>query len=85
MISKSKVKQEHWDNSWAEVQPQPAQQNNIVRKYIEKYIPATSSQKSAIEIGCCPGSYLSILADLGYQVNGIDLTPRDRITNKMVS
>lgn len=82
MTLKSKVKQEHWDASWEEVQPQRAPQNDIIRKYIEKYIPKASPKKNAIEIGCYPGRYLSVLAELGYEVNGIDLTPKLRLLAK---
>jgi SAM-dependent methyltransferase len=46
-----------------------------LRKWMEANVPRTDS-KSCIEIGCFPGRYLAVLGTLGYELHGIDLTPR---------
>ena len=69
------VSKHYWEKGYSETKPQiHSQKNDVVRCWIEKHVPATEAgqQKSAIEIGCYPGRYLSVLGDLGYIANGID-------------
>ena len=69
------VPQEYWDTSYLETgftRPDP---DDFLRLSLLKYLPPTR-QGNAIEVGCYPGKYLSVLGDLGYELNGIDLTPK---------
>ena len=74
----NKASKEVWDKGYSGVDPSVAPESDIVRIWIEKYIPEVESgnTKSAIEIGCYPGRYLSVLGELGYVINGIDLTEK---------
>ncbi|MFH0702326.1 MAG: methyltransferase domain-containing protein [bacterium] len=42
---------------------------------IEENMERRLSLPQALEIGCFPGRYLTVLGELGYELNGIDLTP----------
>lgn len=68
------VSKRYWEDGYSEIRPQLAAKADVVRCWIEKHVPAVeeTQSKSAIEIGCYPGRYLSVLGDLGYEVNGID-------------
>ncbi len=70
------VEQKYWDISYETVVPSVINKNDLIRVWIEKYIPKTCNQESCIEIGCYPGQYLSVFGELGYEINGIDLTPK---------
>lgn len=67
--------QSYWDGAYAEYHLEKLQEEDVIRKWIEKYIPSVSA-KTCIEIGCFPGRYITVFGDLGYELNGIDLTPR---------
>ena len=69
------VQQQHWDESYQNTGFAPPAKDDFLRLSILKYISPTETGK-AIEIGCYPGGYLSVLGDLGYELNGIDLTPK---------
>lgn len=70
----NKASKEYWDQCYAISKFKKAKKNDCIRLFIEKYIPVQTceSAKTCMEIGCFPGTYLSILGDLGYQLNGID-------------
>jgi 2-polyprenyl-3-methyl-5-hydroxy-6-metoxy-1,4-benzoquinol methylase len=70
----NKASKEYWDQCYTISKFKKAKQKDSIRLFIEKYIPTQtrSSAKTCIEIGCFPGTYLSILGDLGYQLSGID-------------
>lgn len=54
-------------------------QDNAIRKWIENYFSVMSSSyhsRSVLEIGCFPGKFLSVFGELGYELNGIDISPR---------
>lgn len=46
--------------------------DNLIKKWILNYIPPANNN-SCIEIGCFPGTYLTLFGDLGYELNGIDI------------
>ena len=46
--------------------------NNFIRKQIEQFV-LPNSHGDAFEIGCYPGTYLSIFGDAGYTLNGVDI------------
>ena len=68
------VEQEYWDQGYAEFEFYRVDDQDPVRVWIEKYFKGTSG--SCFEVGCFPGRYLGVFGELGYEVNGIDLTPR---------
>ncbi len=68
------VEQKHWDRTYEDCEFQVAAEDDLLRRWIERHIP--KGDGSCLEIGCFPGTYLSVLGDLGYELNGIDLTPR---------
>jgi len=68
------VSKSYWEDGYSETKPQMATKADVIRCWIEKHVPIAEEkqQKTAIEIGCYPGRYLSVLGDLGYETNGID-------------
>lgn len=66
--------QEDWDDYYDEMGLTIAPQNDKIRIMLERYVPDNNGE--AIEIGCFPGRYLSVLGIKGYRLSGIDLTPR---------
>lgn len=44
------------------------------RRWIESYVPRGNGD--CFEIGCYPGQVLAVLGELGYRLNGLDLTSR---------
>jgi 2-polyprenyl-3-methyl-5-hydroxy-6-metoxy-1,4-benzoquinol methylase len=66
--------QQRWDDSYAEVPLEAAAPGDPVRLWLERHIPHRVG--TALELGCFPGRYLAVLGELGYEVNGMDLTPR---------
>ncbi|MFH1005354.1 MAG: methyltransferase domain-containing protein [Bacteroidota bacterium] len=69
------VSRNYWDNSYENYQFVLPPTNDKVRQWIEQYIPP-GKDKSCFEIGCFPGRYLSVFGQLGYELNGIDITSR---------
>ena len=49
-----------------------------MRKWIEGHFSRLNGDepKTVLEIGCFPGQYLSVFGELGYELHGIDRTPR---------
>ena len=78
------VSQQHWDESYLETEFSRPEPGNFLRLSLKKYIPPVQ-QGSAMEVGCYPGGYLSVLGDLGYELNGIDLTPKTKQLRKHLS
>ena len=70
----NKASKEYWDQCYSSPKFKKAKKNDSIRLLIEKYITPLppNVHKECIEIGCFPGTYLAILGDLGYQVNGVD-------------
>lgn len=69
--------QQYWDHGYENVSLKIVPPRERVRIWLEKYLPPGSG--SALELGCFPGRYLAVLGELGYELNGIDLTPRVEI------
>jgi len=68
---------EYWDSVNGDfVFKKPAGNNPLVI-FIKKNFKPDRTQ-SVFEIGCFPGTYLSIFGDLGYALNGIDISLRTR-------
>lgn len=68
------VDQSYWDDSYESVKPQIVPADDQLRLWLEKHLPA-GKNSTCMEIGCYPARYLSVLGELGYTLNGIDLTP----------
>ena len=68
--------QEHWDESYKDLTFFKPSFSDPIRRIIKAYAPALGANRSVFEVGCFPGRYLSVFGDLGYSLNGIDLTPR---------
>lgn len=69
------AQQSYWDSSYSQYQFKTAGTEDEIRTWIlENFSPV--SGKTCFEIGCFPGRYLSVFGELGYELNGVDLTPR---------
>jgi SAM-dependent methyltransferase len=73
-MSTNLADQQYWDDSYAMVRLGIAAPEDQVRQWIEKHLPR--GEGTAFEVGCFPGQYLSVIGKLGYELNGVDLTPR---------
>lgn len=67
------VSQQYWDESYQNFDFHIA--NDEVTEWIAKYSGLISLKGTAFEFGCFPGRYLSFLGKLGWNLNGMDLTP----------
>jgi L-malate glycosyltransferase len=69
-----KTSKTYWDTAYQDIRPGCAGKNDAVRLWIERHIPAVSNNENrrCIEIGCYPGTYLSVFGQLGYELYGID-------------
>lgn len=76
MRSKNLADQNHWDKAYEALDFFKPGRFDPIGRIIRTYIPKATGDRSAFEVGCFPGRYLSVLGDLGYRLNGIDLTPR---------
>ena len=63
-----------WDEGYVKSDLFVAPPDDLIRRWLQKNIPP--GQGSCLELGCFPGRYLAVFGELGYEVNGIDLTPR---------
>jgi 2-polyprenyl-3-methyl-5-hydroxy-6-metoxy-1,4-benzoquinol methylase len=76
ILNTNLANQSYWDDSYALYQlNETVADDDIIKKWILKYVPKTNNGE-CFEIGCFPGRYLTVMGDLGYTLNGIDLTPR---------
>jgi SAM-dependent methyltransferase len=73
-VQDSFVSQEVWDGIWANAQFSVAPKEDPVRQWIEAHFRGRSG--TCLELGCFPGRYLSVFGELGYELHGLDLTPR---------
>jgi L-malate glycosyltransferase len=72
---KSLASQAYWDTAYQRAAFAPAGPENPLRTWLSRHVPRTTSGR-CIEIGCFPGTYSAVLGELGYELNGMDLTPR---------
>ena len=66
--------QQYWDQGYEKLTLDIAPQEDPVRIWLQKHL--STGTGSALELGCFPGRYLAVLGELGFELNGIDLTPR---------
>lgn len=69
------VKQREWDTSYEVINLDISDLNDSIVNFIVNRIPTTTT-KDVFEIGCFPGRYLNVFGEKGYELNGVDLTPR---------
>ena len=67
--------QEYWDSGYAGYKLTENLQDDIITRWLGKHVKSTT-QGTCIEIGCFPGRYLTFLGRKGYELNGVDITPR---------
>ncbi len=67
--------QEEWDASYGGYELFVAPESDPIRIWINRHV---SDQKrgSCLELGCFPGRFLAVFGEQGFELNGIDLTPR---------
>lgn len=70
---KSFASQKWWDEHNTAHRMDIAPVWDLIRKWIEHH--ARGSSGRALEIGCYPGRYLALLAEMGFEVSGVDLSP----------
>lgn len=66
--------QEIWDRGYERLEFEIAAPTDQVRQWLERSAKGRSGR--CLEIGCFPGRYLAVMGELGFELNGIDLTPR---------
>lgn len=69
------VPQQYWDKGYENLTLDIAPKDDMVRQWIESFF-CRKNEGRCLEIGCFPGRYLAVFGELGYELNGIDLTPR---------
>lgn len=74
-MNTSVVEQSYWDEAYENLSFQIMGESDEVRIWLEKHIKKTSNG-TCLEVGCFPGRYLAVLGILGFELHGIDLTPR---------
>lgn len=80
-MSDELAEQHYWDSSYKNLVLGTLPKTDVLRNWIQTFfdrLPPGQS-KTAIEIGCFPGQYLSVFGELGYELQGIDRTPRVEI------
>jgi len=70
------IKQTFWDNKYENsvVVPEISSKNALI-KWLQ-VVFSLKKEGTCIEIGVFPGGYINVFGKLGYQISGIDLTPR---------
>lgn len=70
------VEQSYWDESYKKLRFFRLPPKDATVELMQKFIPKAGAGGTAFEIGCFPGRFLAELGDLGYILNGCDITPR---------
>ena len=66
--------QEEWDANYARHPLVVAPGDDPIRAWLTRHL---GGEKGAcLEFGCFPGRFLAVLGELGFELHGIDLTPR---------
>jgi SAM-dependent methyltransferase len=72
----NKAAQSYWDGSYDGVSPFISGEKDAVREWILRHVPEAREGDACLEAGCYPGRYLAALGEIGYELHGIDMTPR---------
>jgi SAM-dependent methyltransferase len=78
-VNESLISQQQWDSGYVNQPFLVAPVDDPIRSRLEKFFAGTTG--SCLELGCFPGRYLAVFGEFGYEVHGIDLTPR--VTNDL--
>jgi len=73
-MTTNKASQEWWEQTWKGVPLAPPPPQQPVRRWLEQYVPRTVDG-TCFEVGCHPGRFLAVMGMLGYELNGVDMTP----------
>jgi SAM-dependent methyltransferase len=68
------IPQEEWDANYRVASLQVAAEGDPLRRWITRH--ASGRPGACLELGCFPGRFLAVLGELGWELNGVDLTPR---------
>ena len=68
------VEQTYWDKSYQQIQFTTLPESDPIKIWLNTFIPKGNG--TCIEVGCFPGGILSCFGEIGYELHGIDLTPR---------
>lgn len=74
MNKRDYVDQSHWDKGYEKISPTECTQEDPIRWLLLNTLPKANLR--SYELGCYPGRYLAVLGELGYELNGCDLTPK---------
>lgn len=66
--------QSSWDDAYSQYQYRDAADDDALVQWIRRWIPPRTG--TCLEFGCFPGRYLTVFGKLGYELHGVDLTPR---------
>ncbi len=73
-MSNNLTDQSYWDEEYTYATLASAPRNHPITQLIHQHF--TGKSGSVFEVGCFPGSFLYVFGDLGYELHGIDGTPR---------
>lgn len=68
------VEQDYWDKSYQQIRFATLPDHDPIKLWLTTFIP--NGNGTCLEVGCFPGGILSCFGELGYELHGIDLTPR---------
>jgi 2-polyprenyl-3-methyl-5-hydroxy-6-metoxy-1,4-benzoquinol methylase len=74
-VANNLADQSYWDDAYATYKLVKIDGPDVIREWIEQHIPRGEGRR-CLEVGCFPGRFLTVFGDLGYELNGLDLTPR---------
>lgn len=74
-MAKSLVNQDYWDQSYRNYRFIAVSSDSQIWQWIKKNIQVKKGA-TCFEVGCFPGSFLAKFGEIGYQLSGLDLTPR---------
>jgi SAM-dependent methyltransferase len=66
--------QASWDEGYEKQTFELPPTHDHIRLWMNRWAPKTLGR--CIEIGCFPGHYLALMGEAGFELNGIDLTPK---------
>jgi L-malate glycosyltransferase len=67
--------QDYWDEGYASYKLVENTDDDSITAWVKSHVPP-NERGSCLEVGCFPGRYLTLFGRLGYELNGVDLTPR---------
>lgn len=76
MEERKRTSRQYWDNLYRDHPLRAMAPHDKIREWIEKQLQPSDSGGSLLEIGCFPGTYSAVFADLGYELNGVDWAAR---------